>query len=107
MTDQTSPVCDRGAWYNYDAYGNTQLGARGWPLIAAIALRPIPGDGGDDAGGGRYFADTLVERVSNVKIADAVHRDTFWPIQFGAGRTPAVTALAFRSIACHRVDMAA
>ena len=77
-----------------DADRVRQAGTRGRPAIPAKAKRPITGDGANEPGAGRHFANPAIALVRNEQIARRIHRDAARVRQAGTRGRPAIPAEA-------------
>ena len=73
-----------------------QLRRCGGAVIPRVTGDTTAGNGGDDAGGDTYLADTLVVLIGNVEIANSIHRDPAGIIQLCHCRQTAITAKSER-----------
>ena len=60
-----------------DAPRTAQLGAGGWAVVAAVAVRPIPRHGGDHPV--RHLADPTAALVGDVQVVGGIHSDAVGP----------------------------
>ena len=76
-----------------DAGRLIELRQRGVGAVPRISRGAGPRDRGDDAGGRRDFAHTMVVPVSNVQVACAIDRHTVRAVQLRGGCLPTISSV--------------
>src|ERR1019366_5492766 len=85
------------------AVRTVQLGAGGQSAVARVAQCASAGDGGDDASEGD-FANSVVVRIRNEKVAGVVYGNECGGIELGVGGRSAIARIAYHAVTGYRGD---